>query len=106
MDKKSMFEKFLTALLIATLAGITFIVLPLAFSRGGSDHSLSLYSWFFSWAGTIVLLGFAIVGYFATDKKIESIFSLLWGTHAIYNNRWFQVLMVASITMLIIKFNF
>jgi|GEM_PF-3458030 hypothetical protein len=106
MNKKSVVDRILTAILIATLAGITLLLLPLAFSRTGSGKSLLLYSWLFSWTGAFVLLGFAMLGYLLSDEKIEGIFSLLWGTHAIYKNRWFQFLVIAVITILVVKFDF
>lgn len=105
MGKKSVSDKILTALLVASLAGITLIILPMVFSMAGFGEPLYLYLWLFSWVGALVLLGFAIAGYLMSDENIESIFSFLWGTHNIYSNQRFQLLTIAVIVILVVKFN-
>ena len=95
MQPISFGERLATACVSTAACAITLVALPWVLSSIGSNsESFLLYDWIFSTLGISVLIVSAITGFLLGSEKMANVFSFFWGTHSIWEEEWFQKIVI------------
>ena len=95
MQPISFAERLVTALVSIVASALTLLALPwFASAIGGNSESFQLYDWIFSKLGIFILIISAIAGFLLGSEKMVNTFSFFWGTHSIWDEEWFQKIVI------------
>lgn len=92
-DCESIAERVVVALVSALLAGLTLVLLPIAFvlttrgMGGGMEFDIGAiaYAVVFSKAGIAIVVVAAVTGFLVGSERMANIFSFFWGTHGLWS---------------------
>lgn len=87
---ESLIERLAVAFVSAIACALTLVLFPIVLAmigRGGGEFEFGvlLYSFVFSKAGLIVIIGGAVVGFCVGSERMANILSLFWGTHSFWD---------------------
>jgi hypothetical protein len=105
MQPISFGERLATAFVSVAATAITLIVIPLLISAvSGKVQSFLLYDCIFSKFGILILVASAITGFTLGAEKMANVFSFFWGTHSVWEEEWFQKVLMGIIVVSILGF--
>jgi len=96
-------ERLATAFVSIFAAAGTLLVLPWLFAASGrGSEPFLIYAWVFSKTGLIIIASAAVSGFILGSEKMAIVLSFFWGTHAVWEDEWFQKIIVAVIIIVIV----
>lgn len=96
-------ERLATAFVSTVAAAVTLVVVPWVFAANGRGHEpFTLYYWVFSKAGLLIIASAAAAGFFLGSERMANVFSLIWGTHPVWEEERSQKYLVGLIIVVVI----
>lgn len=96
-------ERVATAFVSIFAAAGTLLVLPWVFAASGrGSEPFLIYAWVFSKSGLFIIASAAVSGFILGSEKMANVLSFFWGTHAVWEEEWFQNIIVAVIIIVIV----